>query len=175
MNGKGKSGRPAKGGGRLNLRLSSHTRALLGQHTKGQVYEGEGGVEVVVPALPSYPNMTAMVEHGISLASRKDLVPCLTDDPGYRASRKKMARILADSDVNIRISLACFFKRFGRERSRWSVNAIWQKRLLNSIIWFRGRLILAVAEETRQPVPARLLAQLRALAHEERFFRTRRQ
>lgn len=174
MTSKGRCGRPGKGGGRLNLRLSSLARALLTQHTRGLAIEGEGGRDVAVPASPSYPTMTAMAEHGITLASRKYLVPCHTDDPAYRASRKKMALILEDLNKNIRISLACFFKRFGRVRARWSINAIWQKRLINSLIWFRGRLILAIAEETGQPAPTGVLAQLRALACEERIMKARR-
>jgi hypothetical protein len=174
MTTKGKPGRPAKGGGRLNLRLSSHARALLDTHTRGQSYEAEDGSILTVPPSPAYKTMTEMVEHGLVLASRKDLVPCLTDDPGYRKGRKKIARILEDLNKNIRISLACFFKRFGRVRARWSINAIWQKKLINSLIWFRGRLLLALALEAGQPAPANVLAQLRALAHEERILKVRR-
>ena len=174
MTDKGKPGRPGKGGGRLDVRLSSHARALLDMHTKGQQYETEDGSIVTSRPDPSYKTMTAMVEHGLTLAARKDLVPHLTDNPEYRTSRKKMHGIIADLNKNIRIYLACFFKRYGRARERWNTSAIWQKRLTNSLIWFRGRLILALAEEAGQPAPAGLLAQLRALAHEERFFKTRR-
>jgi hypothetical protein len=174
MASKGRVGRPAKGGGRLGLRLSSHARALLGMHTTGQSYEGDDGDIVVVPPVPAYANMTAMAEHGITLAARRDLVPMLDDNPAYRACRKSMQRIVEDLGNSIRISLACFFKRYGRGRATWNADATRQKQLINSLIWTRGRLILALAREAGQPAPEDVLKQLRALACEERFLRMRR-
>lgn len=174
MTGKRQPGRPAKGGGRLNLRLSTMARVLLDTHTKGQSYEGETGNIVTVPPVPSYSTMTAMVEHGIVLAARRDLVPRLDDNPAYRASRLKLRAIIQDLDRNIRIALARFHKEFGSDRSRWSTNAVRRKRLINALIWTRGRLILTLAREAGQPAPAGVLAQLRALACEERELKGRR-
>lgn len=171
MTGNRQPGRPGKGGGRLNLRLSSHARALLDTHTRGQSYEAEDGQDISIPASPSYPTMTAMVEHGITLASRRDLVPRLDDDPAYRASRQRLRAIVDDLDRNIRIALALFYKEFGIDRSRWSASGVRRKRLINALVWTKGRLIIALALEAGQPVPPQLLRQLRALAQEERELR----
>lgn len=174
MTGERRRGRPAKGGGRLNVRLGAHARSLLDRHTRGMAYEGEDGREVAVPASPSYPTMTSMVEHGIELASRRDLVPRLADDPAYQVSRQKIRDIIADLDRNIKIGLACFDKRYGRDRSRWHAPAVQHRRLLNSLIWTRGRLVITLAREVGQPAPEEVLKQLRALACEERYLRLRR-
>lgn len=171
---KAKPGRPGKGGGRLNLRLSAHARALLTRHTSGQSFEGEDGSDITVAALPSYPTMTAMVEHGIVLAARRDLVPRLDDAPEYRASRQRIRELIEDLSRNVRIALAIFHREFGVDRSRWSASGVRRKRLINSLIWTRGRLIIALAVEDKQPAPPQLLRQLRALACEDRELRIRR-
>ena len=156
------------------MRLGSHARALLDAHTKGQSYEDEDGGEVAMPALPSYPTMTSMVEHGITLAARRDLCPRLDDVQEYRKSRQKIRAIIEDLGRNIRIGLACFDKRHGRNRSRWSASAVQHRRLINTLSWTRGRLLLVLAREAGQPAPDGVLNQLKALACEERYLRTRR-
>ena len=156
------------------MRLSSCARALFDAHTRGQSYEAEDGNIIAVPASPSYPTMTAMTEHGIVLAARKDLVPRLDDDPTYRASRLKIRAIIEDLARNIRIALARFYKEFGRDRSMWRASGVRRKRLIHALIWTRGRLLLVLAREAGQPAPAGVLAQLRALACEERDLRNRR-
>jgi len=164
-----KPGRPSKFGGVLRVRLSARSRSLLIMHTKGQPYENANGHPIIAQLEPHYGTMTAMVEHGLILASRKDLIPHLSDDPVYRNSRVKIARILDNAATNIRVSLACFYHRYGRIPSRWSREAINQKKLINSLIWFSGRLQLAVNDD--QLALDKVRGQLRALACEERNFK----
>ena len=158
----------------MNVRLGAQARALLDRHTRGMSYEGEDGRDVAVPSLPSYRTMTAMVEHGIVLAARRDLVPRLDDVPAFRASRQKIREIVVDLERNIRIGLACFDKRCGRDRSRWSASAVQHRRLINTLSWTRGRLLLVLAREAGQAAPDGVLNQLKALACEERIMKARR-